>query len=189
MEPPEHPSRESDLIWTVMSGTALATGADFFPALVRHLAGALGVQHAFIAQCTDLRKSRVRTLAFWSGQSLADNVEYDLAGTPCEAVIGGATAVHRDDVQARFPQDRDLATLGARGYLGLPLVAASGEVLGHLAVLDAAPLREDEVTVAVLRTFAARASMELERLRASHEIAALNEKLQRAADRARTLLA
>ena len=172
-----------------MSGTALATGADFFPALVRHLASALGVQHAFVAECTDHRQSRVRTLAFWSRQSLAENVEYDLAGTPCEAVIGGATALHEDDVQTRFPQDRDLATLGARSYLGLPLVAASGEILGHLAVLDEAPLREDEVTTAVLRTFAARAAMELERLRASTEIADLNEKLQRAADRARTLLA
>src|SRR5688572_17100246 len=189
MEPPEHPTRASELIWTVMSGTALATGADFFPALVRHLASALGVQHAFVVECTDFRKSRVRTLAFWSGQSLADNVEYDVAGTPCEVVIGGATAVHKDDVQTRFPEDRDLATLGARSYLGLPLVAASGEVLGHLAVLDAAPLRDDEVTTAVLRTFATRASMELERLRATGEIAALNQKLQRAADRARTLLA
>jgi transcriptional regulator with GAF, ATPase, and Fis domain len=189
MEPPVNPPRANDLIWTVMNGIALATGADFFPALVRHLASALGVQHAFIAECTDLRKSRVRTLAFWSGQSLADNVEYDLVGTPCEAVIGGATAIHQDDVQTRFPLDRDLLTLGARSYLGLPLVAASGEILGHLAVLDEAPLGEDEVTVGVLRTFAARASMELERLRATNEIAALNEKLQRAADRARTLLA
>ena len=172
-----------------MAGTALATGADFFPALVRHLASALGVRHAFVAECTDLRKSRVRTLAFWSGESLANNVEYDLAGTPCEAVIGGATALHKDDVHTRFPQDRDLATLGARSYLGLPLVATSGEILGHLAVLDAAPLRDDEMTTAVLRAFASRASMELERLRATSEIAALNEKLQRAADRARTLLA
>jgi formate hydrogenlyase transcriptional activator len=173
-----------------MGGTALATGADFFPALVRHLAGALGVQHAFVAECTDLQKTRVRTLAFWSGQSLADNVEYDLAGTPCEAVIGQrTTAVYPDDVQTRFPQDRDLATLGARSYLGLPLVGASGDILGHLAVLDESPLREDEVTTAVLRTFAARAAMELERLRATTEIAALNAKLQRAADRARTLLA
>jgi formate hydrogenlyase transcriptional activator len=173
-----------------MGGTAHATGADFFPALVRHLAGALGVQHAFVAECTDIRKTRVRTLAFWSRQALAENMEYDLAGTPCEAVIGqGKTSVHPDDVQTRFPQDRDLAALGARSYLGLPLVAASGEILGHLAVLDDVPLREDEITTAVLRTFAARASMELERLRATTEIATLNEKLQRAADRARTLLA
>ena len=189
MEPPASHARASELIWAVMGGTALATGADFFPALVRHLAGALGVQHAFVAECTDLRKTRVRTLAFWSRQSIAENVEYDLAGTPCEAVISGETAVHPDDVQTRFPQDRDLATLGARSYLGLPLVAASGEILGHLAILDEAPLREDDVTTAVLRTFAARAAMELERLRATTEIAALNAKLQRAADRARTLLA
>ena len=183
-------ARASEMIWAVINGTALTTGADFFPALVRHLAAALDVRHAFVAECTDLSKSRVRTLAFWSRDSLADNVEYDLAGTPCEAVIGqGAVAIHPDNVQTRFPADRDLAALDARSYLGLPLVSASGEILGHLAVLDEVPLPEDEVTTAVLRTFAARASIELERLRASTEIAELNQKLQRAADRARTLLA
>ena len=58
-----------------MDGTALATGADFFPALVRHLATALGVPYAFVAECTDRTKTRVRTLAFWSRGRLADNVE------------------------------------------------------------------------------------------------------------------
>ena len=36
-------SRASDAIWTVMDGTAFATGAEFFPALVQQLAQALDV--------------------------------------------------------------------------------------------------------------------------------------------------
>ena len=60
MEPPASHTRVSELIWAVMGGTALATGADFFPALVRHLANALDVQHAFVAECTNPRKSRKR---------------------------------------------------------------------------------------------------------------------------------
>jgi formate hydrogenlyase transcriptional activator len=182
-------ARVSELIWAVVNGTALATGADFFPALVRHLATALDVQHAFVTECTTGRKDRVRTLAFWSRNALIDNVEYDLVGTPCEDVVSGAIGAYPDSLQTRFPEDRDLVALGAQSYLGLPLISTSGDILGHLAILDESPLREDDVTTAVLRTFAARAAIELERLRASSEIAALNEKLQRAADRARTLLA
>ena len=36
-------ARASEMLWTVLDGTALKPGAAFFPALVRHLASALGV--------------------------------------------------------------------------------------------------------------------------------------------------
>src|SRR5262245_16788773 len=80
-------SQVSDAIWTVIDGTAFATGADFFAALVRGLARALDVSHAFVVECTDRSKRCVRMLAFWSSGRLVDNIEFDLAGTPCELVI------------------------------------------------------------------------------------------------------
>ena len=79
--------RASDVVLTVTDGTALATGAEFFPALVRNLAAALGVPYVFVAECTDRTKTRVRTLAFWNRDRLSDNVEYNLGGTPCEFVV------------------------------------------------------------------------------------------------------
>ena len=79
---------------TVTGGTALATGAEFFPALVRNLAAALGVPYVFVAECTDPTKTRVRTLAFWNRDRLSDNVEYNLGGTPCEFVVGGGVSYH-----------------------------------------------------------------------------------------------
>ena len=39
--------RASAMLWAVLDGTALAPGAAFFPALVNHLAAALGVQYVF----------------------------------------------------------------------------------------------------------------------------------------------
>ncbi len=185
----EHANSKEDAIWSVLDGTALATGAEFFPALVRNLAAALKVPYAFVAECTDNEKTRVRTLAFWNRDRLADNVQYDLAGTPCAIAVAGDTSFHPQRLQAEFPQDRDLVALGAESYLGVPLVGTSGAILGHLAILDVGPMRPDAFRSLLLRTFASRAGMELERLRASEEIASLNRRLAVAADRARSLLA
>jgi formate hydrogenlyase transcriptional activator len=179
----------SQMLWAVTTGTAEAGGAEFFSALVRHLAAALRVPYVLVAECTTAQKTRVRTVAFWNRDRLAGPIEYDLAGTPCEAVIEGNVACHPRNLQALFPRDTDLATLDAESYVGLPITAASGEVLGHLAVIGVEPVDDGDVTTTLLRTFAARAGMELERLRALHEIAALNQRLQAAAERARTLLA
>src|SRR4029450_10228743 len=98
---PDARSRASEAIWTVMDGTAAAGGADFFAALVRELAQTLDVSHAFVAECTDSSKRRVRTLAFWSRGRIVDNIEFDVAGTPCELVIAGDKAYYSNDLQAR----------------------------------------------------------------------------------------
>jgi len=118
-----------------------------------------------------------------------DNVEYDVKGTPCDQAIGGSQSYHARELQSRFPDDHGLVELGAESYLGLPLVDATGDVLGHLAVMDVKPMDSDAINGAVMRTCAVRACMELERLRATSQIDALNQKLRKAADRARTLLA
>src|ERR1043166_2444151 len=89
-------ARAGGMLWAVLDGTALAPGAAFFPALVHHLAKALDVAYVFLAECTDQTRTRVRTLAFWSRDALVDHVEFDLVGTPCEAVIGGAVRCHAE---------------------------------------------------------------------------------------------
>ncbi|HET9267616.1 MAG TPA: sigma 54-interacting transcriptional regulator, partial [Vicinamibacterales bacterium] len=182
-------ARASELVWAIAEGTSLSTGADFFRALVSNLASALRVPYVLVAECVDDTKQRVRTLAFWARNGLADNVEYALAGTPCQAVIDGSVSCHPDNVQALFPEDKDLAALDARGYLGIPILNGAGEVAGHLAVISNQRLPEDEMTTALLRTFAARAGVELERVRTTRHIDALGRQLSTAAERARSLLA
>jgi formate hydrogenlyase transcriptional activator len=182
-------ARASELVWAVAEGTSLSTGADFFRALVSNLASALRVPYVLVAECTDDTRTRVRTLAFWSRDGLADDVEYGLAGTPCEGVIDGQVGCYPDNLQALFPEDTDLVALNARGYLGLPVLKSDGGVAGHLAVIDDKPLPRDEMTTALLRTFAARAGVELERMRTARQIEALGQKLSMAAERARSLLA
>src|SRR5439155_3733143 len=121
---------------TIMEGTARSTGAEFFQSLVRHMAAALNVNHAFIAQFVGESRNRVRTLAFWSNGRIIENVEWDLGGTPCEDVVGGKFCHHPQRVYQLFPEDRPLVEMGIESYLGVPLLDNTGKTLGHLAVFD-----------------------------------------------------
>ena len=73
---------------------------------------------------------RVRTLAFWGRGAIQENIEFDLAGTPCEDVIRGGLCHHPRGVREKFPRDQGLAELGIESYLGVPLLDVDGQVLG-----------------------------------------------------------
>jgi len=162
--------RAEEMLRAVTEGTASVTGDDFFYSLVRHLAFALQVRYAFVAKCTDARKTRVRTLAFWQGDHIGENVEYNVAETPCLKVLDGTVCHYDENLRALFPYDRDLFELNAESYMGLPILNAADQVIGHLAVLDDKPMPEDARGLAVLKIFAARAGAEFERLQAEKEL-------------------
>ena len=77
----------------IVEGTARGTGKVFFQSLVRHLATAIRVEYAFVAEFAG-KRTRVRTLAYWGKRQIRENVEFDLAGTPCEDVVRGGVCHH-----------------------------------------------------------------------------------------------
>src|SRR6266542_7132663 len=122
----ENNDRAEELLRRVTEGTAAFTGSDFFHSMVHHLANVLMVRYAFIAECTNATSSRVRTLAFWNGEDFAEDIAFDIHGTPCENVIGGQVCTYPERLQSLFPEDKDLVSLAAEGYLGAPLFGAGG---------------------------------------------------------------
>lgn len=158
--------KAEELLRAIVEGTASVTGSDFFFSLVRHLASALGVRYAFVTECRDRLANRTRTLAFWKGDGFAENFEYDLQGTPCMKALDGEVCHYSDRLVERFPQDTGLVDLQAESYVGIPIVEASGRVIGHLAVMDDKPMPESALSLPLLQVFAARAGAEMERLRA-----------------------
>jgi PAS domain S-box-containing protein len=164
-----------EMLRSIMEGTAAVTGADFFHSVVRHLASALQVRYAFVAECLGEHKSRARTLAFWNGESAGENFEYDVAGTPCQGVLEGKVRQYPRNVQALFPLDSALVELGADSYLGIPMLDARGGVIGHLAVLDDKPMEGNPRTAAPLKIFAVRAGAELERQRAEQAVREMHQ--------------
>ncbi len=117
----------------IVEGTATATGTEFFYALVRELARALNVDNAFVCELLECQ-TRVRPLAFWSDGQFIENTEFDLDGTPCEVVMRGETVYYTHKVYEMFPRHPELKEMGIESYFGVPLVAESGQEMGHLAV-------------------------------------------------------
>ena len=169
--------RSEDLFRRLAEATAVATGEGFFRALVETLAAVLRVPYVFVTECLAGNDS-VRMLACWQNQGLGENLEYGLAGTPCQAVVGGEVRFYADRLQERFPEDVGLVEWGAQSFLGLPLRSLEGGVIGHLAIMGDRPMPEPSLEIAVLRIFADRAAAELERMRAHAELERLKDRLE-----------
>jgi PAS domain S-box-containing protein len=160
---------EIEALRAIVEGTARSTGEAFFQSLVRHLAAAIGVEYAFVAEFASTR-TRVRTLAYWGKGEILPNVEFDLDGTPCEDVVRGGLCHHPREVKEKFPRDHGLVDLGIESYLGVPLLDGDRNVLGHLAVFDGRPMPAEPRRLFIFRIFATRAAVELERLRMEHRL-------------------
>jgi formate hydrogenlyase transcriptional activator len=152
------PVSELELLRSVVEGTAHSTGDDFLRNLVRRVAEALGVHHAFVGEL--LPNARIRTLAFCSNGQIVDNLEYDLPGTPCQEVISGGICHVPSGVQQKYAPNEP----GIEGYLGVALKSQAGKVLGHLCGFDEEPMPSEPRLLFILQIFAARAGAELERL-------------------------
>jgi PAS domain S-box-containing protein len=87
-------------------------------------------------------------------------------------------AYYARDVQHAFPDDQHLVDLAISSYLAVAIVNSAGEIIGHVCVMDAHPLKHGQHATGIMNVFAARAGAELERL---HTTAALQQSEARQA--------
>ncbi|PIP84051.1 MAG: hypothetical protein CO113_16130 [Elusimicrobia bacterium CG_4_9_14_3_um_filter_62_55] len=151
--------------WRVMQSTAGLTGPEFYLPLATSLAKALHVDHVILTARVGAAAPQLRSLAFVRFKQPAENIEYDCQGTPCEQVIAGREVVHTNHLRKKFPASREIESLKADSFAGVPLKDLSKNILGHLAVFDRGPLPEAKEILPVLRVFATRAAAEVERQR------------------------
>jgi len=171
--------RTEETLQTIVAGTSSVTGNDFFPVLAQNLATALDVAYVLVCETVDPSLQKLRTLAAWSEDQLTENLEYDLAGTPCEAALDSKSLhVYPDRLQQLFPDAPLLKNLGAESYVGVPLLNVNQNPIGHLCILDVKPSLIDDHTKALLSVFAARAAAELQRKRAEGDKRRAYEELE-----------
>ncbi len=148
----------------VMEATADATGETFFRDLVCQLAAVTGTRQAFVAEF--IPPETVRTVAYWKDGGIVDNIEYRLPGTPCQEVIHGGLCYYPRDLQLKYPETEK----GIESYIGVPLKARDGRILGHLCVFDQTPLPDEPERIELFRIFGARAAAELDRMNVNAEL-------------------
>jgi transcriptional regulator with GAF, ATPase, and Fis domain len=160
-------SQEEDAaLRSILEGTATQTGEKFFTALVLSLADAMGTTGAWVTEYL-AETQRLRAIAFRLNGEWHNDFEYDIRGTACEQVIKERRLIfYPHQALELFPDN----TFQAVSYLGVPLLDVDGKILGHLAVLDTKPMPEKPGLLALFQIFAARATAELQRLRAESEL-------------------
>jgi len=166
---------EEQLLRSVSEATSGLTGQDFLVELSKNVVKNLGLRYAFIVECTDETKTRFRTIAFVQGETVLDNIEYDVKGSACEKMLEGKPYFLPAGVQDKFP-----AAKGIEAYIGCPIISpTTGELLGHIAATDVVPITEEKNQSAILKIFAARVAAELERMKAEKELEKKNQELNK----------
>jgi PAS domain S-box-containing protein len=168
-----------DALRNAALAVSTAEGETAFDELTRRLCATLGVEVAFIAVFTPGDAMRMRTLAACMDGVMQDSYEYDLAGTPCETVVGRQFRAYPRDVQHQFPGDSSWP-FEAQSYAAFPLADRKGAPLGLIAVVDRNPMRDTALAESVLKIFAARAVSEIERRSAEEEHDKLEAQLRQA---------
>ncbi|MBV9180555.1 MAG: sigma 54-interacting transcriptional regulator [Acidobacteria bacterium] len=161
---------------TIVEGTASATGADFFPVLVRSLASALRAHYAYATACED--GVHAKGLAFWDGEKFGPYWEFDVTGTPCMKVVRGEVCHYSRGLQELFPHEEFLKQIDAHSYLGVPMLNVNRQVVGHIAILHDQPMALSQKSIDLVKIFAARAAAELIRQQAEFELHAALEQVR-----------
>lgn len=151
------------LLEELFSETAALTGEAFLHSLVTNLANALRVRHALIATLPDADRPEHSLGLWWDGTQVSPFTPR-FPGTPSARVVTGEVVHHPDDLPQLYPELKQRAP-GVVSYLGFPLRASSGEILGLIAVFDNKPMPAIPLELSIFRLFAERARAELERSR------------------------
>jgi formate hydrogenlyase transcriptional activator len=155
-----------DILQTISEATSGLVGKDLLNGLCRNFTKALKMQFAVIAECIEEGSTQVRTICFVNGDSVADNIEYDTTGRPCELILSGKEIFVPQEVYKKFP-----AAQGIEAATGVPIHSSvTGKVIGHIIVSNLQPVSEESNQLAVLKIFASRVGAEIERMKAEKEL-------------------
>ncbi len=153
------------------------SGEQLFIQVGCYLAQTLGVDYAFVGELT-AGEDRVTVVGGYAhGQPMELPFEYDLKNSPCEQATRQKLSVFPSGVQQQFPNDSQLAEMGAESYMGAPLRDSFGNTVGLMIVMDSKPLENPGLAETLLEIFSVRAAVEIERKRAEEALRQSEQRL------------
>lgn len=131
---------------------------DLFNQMLAIALDASGFDYAAITR-TDARNERAEMLSFVDRDGAKEVENYDVLGTPCQAVLAANDVVIFQDVQFQFADETQLVSLNITEYVGMKFYVA-GRSAGHVFLMsttasDATSLEFTQVVLRVLAMYAA----------------------------------
>ncbi len=167
-------------IYSIMGDTSCFTGSKYIHELVRSLATTLNVEIAIVGELIDGEQPSIKTSVFWQKDHFEKNMEYKVAGTPCEKVMRGQNAIlYKNKVQRLFPKDKDLEAHNIESYGAVCLNDENKESFGILAVMDTKPMDNPEYIHIILSVFASKVKAELCRIQIEKEMVQAKQEAEK----------
>jgi PAS domain S-box-containing protein len=164
-----------EIIRKIQVGISGKVGEHFFETMVTELGKTLSADMVMIGEIDS--GTRIHSLAVYNVGTISQNFSYNLEGTPCEQAIKGEFYTQVKGVADSFPSDLFLRKMAVEGYIGIPLFgSAESKCVGIMAALYKRPIKDVEMSEAILRIFSARAGTEIERKNTEKELAASEQK-------------
>ena len=163
----------------IVEATSSYTGKDFFNSLVRSLANALEVQHAFIMELADVQNKKLRTIAHWNGQTFGQKGVFEIRDSAAEQILKREAIYLPENARQIYPNDPWLTREKIEAFYAISLFDANGNVLGALGIMHNKPLQRTWPAESVLKIFAARAVNEIERTLAEQALRDSEERYRR----------
>lgn len=156
-------------------------GQHFFNSLLLEIASKTKMDYVLLGEVfkDESGDQSIKSLSVIIHGQIADNFNYPIKGGPCDDVIRGESATHPNHSQQLFPDSRPLAELGIEGYIAHPLVSASGNVIGLIAVMHQSEIHDITYIESLLKIAAKRSEMEFERLQNERLLEMKNKELER----------
>lgn len=137
--------------------------------MVLTLTHVLNVKYSFVGIFNQpLEQVDVRALS--KNSKIQKQFSYPLAGTPCHNVLQNGQLTVQRGIQEAYPSDKDLKDWKVDGYIGVALKSNRQESIGHLAIMDTKPIENPEFLLSILKIYASRLGVELERVLSEREL-------------------
>lgn len=149
----------------------------FFNECLINLSELFSTKYAFIGLFSDAKRTKIKTHCVWSGERFEENFEYELTGTPCQDVLSLKEELIEKEVAKRYPDDEMLVSMDIESYFGVPLISPSGKMIGLVSVMDTAPLVIDKTFRPILKIFANRIALEMQRKWEEEELKGMAKEL------------
>ena len=161
---------------TLVEATKNVSSENFFASVVEYIANALQVSWVLLYR---KQKQELQSIAVWGNGQWQPNLTIsEQEYTPCAVALRHGGLAYPEKLQEHFPNNPLLESIGAEGYISVPLSNLSKEVIGHLCIIHDQPLTDINRLKLILDVLADRIAVELERTEALANLEALNADLE-----------
>lgn len=154
------------------------SGTELYKELVKQLAITLQCDIAFFSRLNDSSTGMVHTEALFVDGEITENIDYQFAGSPCEAMADTGLSFWSFGIRDAFPEAVLLREHGIEGYGGLRVYDQSGNHIGYLAAFWKEPAFLSELMEPVFTMYAKHLAVEFERRMDEEKHNLLEEQLR-----------